>query len=653
MKVTIGQREVPYLSDRMFGLFFEDINYAADGGLYAEMIENRQFAFRKAAAGSVDKTYDTEWTPGYGWNLYPAEADAAMLFPTGDAVSVNNPHYMTLTVHSGVAGFSNKAYDGIYMKKGESANATICVKTGKYAGPIVVKVLNAETKAIVASSAIEVCESDDWEAYTIAVTAQQQIRGGLFVVEQQAGCVSYGVISMMPQTAVAGVFRKDLYDMLEALKPGFLRFPGGCIVEGANLNNRYRWKDTVGPVWNRKWNWNRWAVHDVTMGQGEAYFYPFYNQSYGIGFYEYFLLCDLLKCKPLPVLNVGLACQFQSNELVAVDTPEFREFLQDALDLIEFANGDTDTHWGALRAEMGHPEPFGLEYVGIGNEQWETDRVDFFARYTAFEKAIHEVYPEICLLGSAGPDVVSEKYTMAWDYYRKNAKNNDDKKVCGKPVAAFTSAVDEHYYMPPAWFYEHTHMYDDYPREIPVFAGEYAAHCDKKQNSLEAALAEAAFMCGLERNGDVIRFASVAPLFARENYWQWIPDFIWFDGENVMGTPGYYVQQLFSIYTGNRSVEFTVEGGNEKLHSAVSADEDTLYVKIINAGCETTSLETLSMGGHNLELKDAKVMQMSGDDMQAVNVLGQPESMALRQMEHGDSIAIPPLSCTVICVKRS
>ncbi len=648
MKCTIGKQEVSFLSEKMFGLFFEDINYAADGGLYAEMIENRQFAFRKAWPGSVWKTYDTEWIPGYGWTVYPENADAVMSFREGDALSVNNPHYMVFDVKNEGAGFVNKAYDGICLKAGAEYRVTLGLRTGDYCGKITVSVLDPDRLTVAATEQITVAASGEWKLYTMTLRAEHAVRNGCFLVQQETGCVAYGVISMIPQDAVAGVFRRDLYEMLAALKPGFLRFPGGCIVEGANLGNRYRWKDTVGPVWDRKWNWNRWAVHDVTMGQGEACYYPVYNQSYGIGFYEYFLLCELLECKPLPVLNVGLACQFQSDELVATDSPEFGEYLQDALDLIEFANGDLTTKWGALRGEMGHPEPFGLEYVGIGNEQWETDKVDFFARYTAFEKTIHERYPEIRLLGSAGPDVTTERYTAAWEFYRRNAQSNAGRTVHGKPVEAFTSAVDEHYYMPPAWFYEHTHMYDEYPREIPVFAGEYAAHCDKKQNSLEAALAEAAFMCGLERNGDVIRFASVAPLFARKGYVQWIPDFIWFDGEHVSGTPGYYVQQLFGAYTGSRSVSFTLEGATDEIYSAVSRDAEHYYLKIIHTGRSAMTLDTISLHGEERNCADCVVMQMSGADPDDVNVLGEEDRIALRRLDHGERVVIPPLSCTVI-----
>lgn len=642
MKCIIGKKNKSFLSKKMFGLFFEDINYGADGGLYAEMLENRQFAFRKALPGKTEKTYETEWVCGYGWEKYPAESVAEMVFREGDALSANNPHYMVFTVSENTAGFTNKAYDGICLKKDAVYKISLWLRARSYCGGISIRIEDRASGRICAEDRIPVTPSGEWTLYELNLKAESGVRNGRFLVEQETGSVEYGFLSMMPQDAVAGVFRRDLYEMLAEMRPGFLRFPGGCIVEGANLDNRYRWKDTVGKVWDRKWNWSRWAVHDVTMGQGEPLYFPFYNQSYGIGFYEYFLLCELLQCKPLPVLNVGLACQFQSDELVPVDAPEFQEYLQDALDLIEFANGTVDTKWGALRAQMGHPAPFGLEYVGIGNEQWETEQVDFFARYTAFEKAIHAVYPDIELLGSAGPDVTTERYTRAWEYYRESCKGH----------SRFAAAVDEHYYMPPAWFYEHVDMYDSYSREIPVFAGEYAAHCSKKQNNMEAALAEAAFMCGLERNGDVIRFASAAPLFARKGYEQWIPDYIWFDGEQVMGTPGYYVQKMFARYTGFESREFCLENAPDKVYGAVSADGRSYYVKLINTGAEPVELEEISIEGKRSLLQSSELLQMKADHPEDENKLGQGDGIALRSITAGDKVLLPGYSCTAIVIHK-
>lgn len=641
MICTIKNTGKPFLSDKMFGLFFEDINYAADGGLYAEMIENRQFAFRKATSGATEKTYDTEWVCDYGWSVCAEDGEAALIIKEGGAVSENNPHYVTFCVKRNTGALVNKAYDGICMEKGKDYVVKLFAKASEEDTQIRLKVSNPLTDAVAAEQDLVVACTEDWKLYQFSVTAKEDVINGTFCLEQGVGSVDYGFVSMMPEDAVAGVFRKDLFTMLADMEPGFLRFPGGCIVEGANLSNRYLWKDTVGDMWDRKWNWSRWAVHDVTMGQGEALYYPFYNQSYGIGFYEYFLLSELIGAKPLPVLNVGLACQFQSDELVALDSEEFQSYLQDALDLIEFANGDVTTVWGALRAKMGHPEPFGLEYVGIGNEQWETEKVDFFARYEAFEKAIHAVYPNIELLGSAGPDVTSERYTMAWDFY---------KKACNEHPK-FTAAVDEHYYMPPAWFYENIHMYDSYKRDIPVFAGEFAAHGEGKRNNMEAALAEAAFMCGLEKNADVIRFASAAPLFAREGYWQWIPDFIWFDGTESMGTPSYYVQKLFSKYTGNHVIDYTLSDVPEHVYSSVSADDKAYYIKLINSAETSVVLEDVVL--QDRENGSCQVFQMQADSLKQENKLGEPDKIALREVGNScKALKLPAYSCTVILLDK-
>lgn len=641
MKVQIGREKKDFLTNKMFGMFFEDINYAGDGGLYAEMIENRQFAFRKAVCGEKARTYDTSYAGDYGWEQYPAGEDARMQLIEGDALNAQNPHYMRFTVNGVRAGFANKAYDGITLQKGESYGITLWLRSASYQGTIEVCVLDKDSGETLSAVELIVPAGEDWTKAEAAFTAESACRGGRFVIFQNKGTVEYGYVSMIPKSAVGGVFRKDLFDVLAAAAPGFFRFPGGCIVEGANLNNRYQWKQTVGLPWERTWNWNRWCVHPVEK-DGGTQFFSFYNQSYGIGFYEYFLLCDLLHAKPLPVLSVGIACQFQSDELVPIDSPEFDAYVQDAIDLIQFANGDVTTKWGAVRAQMGHPAPFGLEYLCIGNEQWETESVDFFDRYRVFEKRVHEADPSIRLIGSAGPNVGTDTYSAAWEFYRGEYPGNRD----------FTAAVDEHYYMPPAWFIEKIHMYDDYPREIPVFAGEYAAHCEKKENNLEAALSEAAFMCGLEKNADVILFASAAPLFAREGYVQWAPDLIWFDDEKVMGTPGYYVQKLFGLYTGNQTCSFRAEGADENLYLAVSEDEKAVYVKFVNLKEEATVLEELTSQGETLNLNEAEVYCMKGSSLSEQNTLQDPERIVLRPIPAGETICFPGLSCGAVVLRK-
>ena len=452
MKISISKNSKPFISEKMFGLFFEDINYAADGGLYAEMIENRQFSFRRSWSGSTTNDYKTECTPGYGWNIYGLKDSAEMEFIEGDALCDKNPHYMKFLVKNDSASFTNKAYDGVCLRSGASYNLKIWIRNPKYEGSLTVICKSSDGTITAAQKEIKIEKNKNWQLIEDSFTADSTIKNGTFIILQSKGTVDYGYISLMPADAVAGVFRKDLFELLKETRPGFLRFPGGCIVEGAVLSNRYNWKDTVGENWKRHWNWNRWATHNIYMwtpGKLAKYF-PYYNQSYGLGFYEYFLLSELMGAEPLPVLSVGIACQFQTSEMVDIKSREFKDYIQSALDLIEFANGSTKTKWGKLRAKMGHENSFNLKFIGIGNEQWQTDKVNFLERYKAFEKAIHKKYPDIELIGTAGPDVTSEKYTTAWNFFNNEIKAN--KK--------FTAAIDEHYYMKPEWFYEHIHMYD-------------------------------------------------------------------------------------------------------------------------------------------------------------------------------------------------
>lgn len=647
MKITLSNNTKKFISEKMFGLFFEDINYAADGGLYAEMIENRQFSFRRSWSGSTTNDYRTESTPGYGWNIHGLKDSAEMEFIEGDALCDKNPHYMKFLVKNDSASFTNKAYDGVCLRSGASYNLKIWIRNPKYEGSLTVICKSSDGTITAAQKEIKIEKNKNWQMIEDSFTADSTIKNGTFIILQNKGTVDYGYISLMPADAVAGVFRKDLFELLKETRPGFLRFPGGCIVEGAVLSNRYNWKDTVGENWKRHWNWNRWSTHNIYMwtpGKLAKYF-PYYNQSYGLGFYEYFLLSELMGAEPLPVLSVGIACQFQTSEMVDIKSREFKDYIQSALDLIEFANGSTKTKWGKLRAKMGHENSFNLKFIGIGNEQWQTDKVNFLERYKAFEKAIHKKYPDIELIGTAGPDVTSEKYTTAWNFFNNEIKAN--KK--------FTAAIDEHYYMKPEWFYEHIHMYDSYSRDIPVFAGEYAAHTEHRENNLEAALAEAAFMTGLEKNCDVIRFASVAPLFARYNYAQWWPDFIWFDGDTSMATPGYYVQKLFGKYTGTSYIEHSAENAGDKIFTSVTTDGNNYFVKVVNAGNNPVELESIHVDSDDsisreLLLDSAKVIQLSGKSLSDVNVIGKEENVKLEEMTASKNVVIPGLSVSVfIC----
>lgn len=612
MKITGRKKEA--IAQDMIGLFFEDINFAADGGLYAEMIENRSFEAKEAfgTPGNFCMTDDC----GYGW--YPVcdqnQEVPVLRIVTGDPISEVNPHYLRFTAKEAGQGFANQAYDGIYLKKGmdykisfyarcvqyDGEKIRIAVKDGeKVCGSAEVQAVHAIPYLPFSDLTVEMktgamdekiaeihamdktgkSRCNDWVYYETVMHAEEDAKQAQFVISlEQAGVVEFDLISMIPGDAVAGVFRKDLFDALAEIKPGFIRFPGGCIVEGISLANRYRWKNTVGDLKDRVYTQNLWAFEDdrtkggIDTQRKDAH----YGQSFGIGFYEYFLLCELLGAKPLPVLNIGAACQFRTTQMVDSSDPAFEEYIQDALDLIEFANGSTESKWGSLRAKMGHPQPFGLEMIAVGNEQWETEYMDLFERHQRFERAVHAEYPEIKLLGTAGPILDCPLTGLAWDFYRDGIKTNP----------SFCHAVDEHYYVSPQWMYDHVDLYDSYPREIAVFAGEYAAHTEDKENTLESALAEAALMTGFEKNAGVVQLASYAPLFNRIGHGQWKPDMIWFDAEKVVLTPNYYVQKLYANHLGDYTVE--MEGAEKELRkegiyvSVTAKNDGEVIVKAVN-----------------------------------------------------------------------
>jgi len=393
------------------------------------------------------------------------------------------------------------------------------------------------------------------------------------------------------------------------MKPGFIRFPGGCIVEGHELETRYQWKKTVGNVEDRQLNINRWNTEFPHKNA------PDYFQSYGLGFYEYFLLAEDIGAEPLPILNCGMACQFNSCELVPLDALD--PYIQDVLDLIEFANGAATTKWGKLRADMGHPAPFNLKLVGVGNEQWGTQYVD---RLKIFMKVLNEKHPEIIFVGGSGPSPDGKDFDYLWKEMR-------ELKV---------KMVDEHYYRSPEWFLQNASRYDSYDRKGPkVFAGEYAAH-DKdgkdseSRNTWKSALAEAALMTGLERNAEVVHMASYAPLFGNVDAWQWRPDLIWFDNLKVVATPNYYVQKLFSTNAGTDVVSALVDGkplaGQDSLYASSTIDSNTseLVVKLVNVAKKPASLNLL-IEGRKIGAGEISLQVLTNANLAAYNSIGKPE----------------------------
>lgn len=529
------------ISDMMYGIFFEDINFAADGGIYAELVKNRSFEFTEELANNG---------PLHGYVRY---GDCSLEVLNKQPLNKNNIHYLQISNQSGKpAGFINLGFlEGMAFEEGESYRFSVYLRSQDYDGTITIKLLDKKNQELASATIDKV--TDKWEKYTVELgpVPYTDYNGKLLMTMDSNGTLNVDMVSLFPFSTYKNRengLRPDMVEMLAELNPSFIRFPGGCIVEGDPLSTAYRWKDTIGDISERKQNTNLW------IGTRE---HPYY-QSYGLGFFEYFLLCEDLGAEPIPVVNAGLSCQARagnkSGTLAIGD--ELEEYIQDALDLIEFCNGSVDTKWGALRAELGHPEPFNLKYLAIGNENWNAE---YFDRYSKFVKAIRSKYPDIKLITSAGPASDGALYEFAWNTLRLH--RNDTIK--------YADLVDEHYYNSPEWFLSNTHRYDSYERNfVDVFVGEYAS----KSNTLYSAIAEAAFMTGLERNGDVVKMASYAPLFGNLISRQWEPDLIYFNNHTVFGSINYYVQKMFSNNVGDYTLKSELE--------AIDAEPNSIKGKV-------------------------------------------------------------------------
>ncbi len=618
MKINITNKKGVDVNPHMIGLFFEDINYGADGGLYAELLENRSFDFFPTMEFD-DISPLTAWS-----KVGECEFTSATETPMNNV----NVQYAHIKGKKG-AGICNRAYEGIFMEKGKKYDFSIYVKgTAK---------LNCEIKTDSASCAKVTFETKgDWEKYSFELESSETVYNAkLYLLFEEDGECDIDMVSLFPRDTFMGRkngLRKDMAQALKNIKPGFMRFPGGCIVEGTVLENRYRWKDTIGRIEERKINWNRWQDGNVGVTAHD------YFQSYGLGFYEYFLLCEDLGCQPLPVLNCGMACQYKTGECAPMD--EIDEYIQDALDLIEFANGSPDTPWGKKRAEMGHSEPFNLVYLGIGNEQWEEN---YFERYEAFQKAIAPRYPEIKLITSSGPSASGKEFDKAYEWLK--GKKED-----------FAYAVDEHYYVKSQWMFDNADRYDNYPRDgVKVFAGEYACHIGDKQpkpNSLEAALSEAAMMTGFERNADVVTLASYAPLFARVNYTQWHPDMIFVNNHSVCLTPSYHVQALFGQNLPDYTLLFEREEDKDVYISAGYKKETKEYIlKVVNRTGKKDVILTLPESVAEIE-----EITLTSENITDVNTMDDKNRVCPKNLVRGVnsseiSLTVPPCSFNVYKMK--
>lgn len=587
------------ISPGMFGVFFEDINFAADGGLYPELVKNRSFEFTE---------------PLTGWKEVMTEGARGIVTPKGELdartdapQNAVNPHYLRARAYEAGYGFWNGGFRGMGIEAGKEYRFSAYVRGG---GPRTLRaVLTDENGKELGGGKLDGF-TDGWKHYETVIRATgTAAKARLTLYLGEKGYVDLDLVSLFPVDTWKGRpngLRKDLVQLLADLHPGFLRFPGGCIVEGRTLANRYRWKSTVGDVAERRTILNRWNL------EFDARPTPDYFQSFGLGFFEYFQLAEDIGAKPLPILNCGMACQFNSSETARLQ--ELKEYIQDAEDLIEFANGDATTPWGKLRAAMGHPAPFGLDRIGIGNEQWGPRYVE---RYKAFSAALRAQHPEIKLVAAAGPSADGELFDDLWAQWRVL-----------KP-----DYVDEHYYMSPEWFLKNAARYDHYDRSGPkVFAGEYAAQTkgtarQDNRNNWRGALAEAAFMTGLERNGDVVQMASYAPLLAHVDAWQWTPDAIWFDNLRSYGTPNYYVQWMYANNTGTRVVPATPHDEDGIYTSAVWDERSHEWiVKVINSAATARKAE-IRLEGLKTSAT-AKVTTLASAELEAENSFEHPKNVA-------------------------
>ncbi|WP_288179918.1 alpha-L-arabinofuranosidase C-terminal domain-containing protein [Bacteroides sp. CAG:633] len=609
----------------MYGLFFEDINYAADGGLYAELVKNRSFEFPQHLMG---------------WKSF------GKVTVKDDGPFERNPHYVRLA-YAGhphkQTGLDNEGFFGIGVSRDAEYRFSVWARIpdGKEAGKIRVELVDTKSmgeQQAFATATLDI-DSKEWKKYQVVlkspVTNPKAVLR-IFLASPQT--VDLEHISLFPVDTWKGHengLRKDLAQALADLKPGIFRFPGGCIVEGTDLATRYNWKNSVGPVENRPLNENRWQYTFAHR------FYPDYYQSYGLGFYEFFQLSEEIGAEPLPVLSCGLACQFQNpNADAHVPVGQLQDYIQDALDLIEFANGDATTTWGKLRADMGHPAPFNLKFIGIGNEQWGSEYPEYLE---PFVKAIREAYPDIKIVGSSGPDSEGKQFDYLWPEMKRLKAD----------------LVDEHFYRPESWFLSQGARYDGYDRKGPkVFAGEYACHGKgKKWNHFHASLLEAAFMTGLERNADIVHMATYAPLFAHVEGWQWRPDLIWYDNLRSVRSVSYYVQQLYGLYKGTHVLPLTMdkravtgaEGQDGLFASAVvDKDKNQYIVKVANTSDKAQSIQ-LTFDGMKKKaaLTAGRCIKLASPDLDKDNSLDAPSAIvpqesALTVEAQGARVEIEP-----------
>lgn len=613
------------IAPTMYGIFFEDVNFGADGGLYAELVKNRSFEFH----------------PDHymGWNVY------GNIQLREDGPFDKNPHYVRLG-YSGHkhrrTGLDNTGFFGIGYHQGAEYRFSVWARLPEGGeGSICVKLCAHDTDALNQhfSEATIKIDSKEWRKYQVVLKSTKRTDKGFLRVMLNGGSSTVDLehISLFPVDTWKGHengLRKDLVQALYDLKPGVFRFPGGCIVEGVDLETRYQWKHTIGAVENRPLNENKWNhsfLHRL---------YPDYFQSYGLGFYEYFLLSEELGAEPLPVLNAGLCCQFQNSserDGTQASLKELQQYIDDVFDLIEFANGDPATNkWAKVRADMGHPEPFNLKYVAVGNEQWGDIYVE---NLKIFVEQLRKRYPHIKIVGGAGSAPSGKRFDHLWPEMSKLG----------------VDLVDEHFYRNEEWFLASGTRYDNYDRKGPkVFAGEYACHIKgKKWNHFYASLLEAAFLTGVERNADIVTMATYAPLFANINAWTWRPDMIWFDQLRSVRSCTWYFHQLFSQNKGTNVLNLRWNGkpiagteGQEGLFASAVYDKKSnqIIIKIVNTSEKEQHID-IRLNGLSKMIHAATLTTYKADNTDDENTLDDPTKLVPQSVDF--RLGAPTLDVTI------
>lgn len=630
--VTLDRSAAKPISDEFIGIFFEDINYGADGGLYAELIRNRDFEFSPA-----DRP---EWSATTGWET---SGDLELIINDTDPVHPNNCHYALLSTGKDGGSISNKGFDGIVLKKGDKYSLSLFARAVSKTTLNVT--LNDKNGKPVAKAKVTVPPGKEWKKLESTMIASESCGDATLRIELPKHTeVSLDMVSLFPAKTFKGHrngMREDLAQVLAELHPKFMRFPGGCVTHGNGIDNIYDWKGSVGPLEARKPLRNIWGYH----------------QSRGLGFYEYFRFCEDLGMQPLPVLAAGVPCQNSSlpshyshdaltthGQQDGIPMEDMPAYIQDILDLVEYANGPADSQWGRVRAEAGHPLPFNLKYLGIGNEDLISDA--FKTRFKMIRDAVNEKYPDIIVVGTVGPFFEGSDYEEGWRYARQ-----EDVAI-----------VDEHYYVAPGWYINHRDFYDRYDRNGPkVYLGEYASHYPGRESNLECALSIGLYLTDVERNADVVTMTSYAPLLAKKGRTQWRPDLIYFDNDTVSLTPDYFVQQMYGANPGNLYIPTNVKldkrcSGNSfgsysdtmsddvKRRFGVSTVKDDATGDIIVRIANILPVEMdVNLDGY--PSGDAKVVTLAGNPRQTDVA---PVTTTVRLDGH---ITVPPYSFTVLRVK--